>query len=121
MAVGLESLTNFDFRPNQPYRACLICGEVFQTDQDRTLSPTSHPNLHIAARQTRDLWAVEHAKRHSNKQHKLLKVSGHAMTLEAAQRLAAFGLIDVGSLVLSEEYAEAYAEAPSVPTSDAVH
>lgn len=121
MAVGLESLVNLDFRPNQPYRACLICGVVYQTNEDRALEPTDHPNLHKAAKDRRDLWAVQHAKEHSNKEHKLLKISGHAMTLEAANKLAAFGLIDVMDLVLSPGFSEAYAEAPSVPTDDAVH
>src|SRR4051812_46997988 len=96
-AVGLEYLDNFEFDPNCPYRACCICGAIYQTSLDRQgIAPDN-------AKELRDKWAQSHSKHHTAAQHALLKLSGQALTPEAAQRLAAFGLIDLTGLVTNEE------------------
>lgn len=119
LAVGLDSLPNLDFSPHKPYRACLICGAVYQKPNDREITPDSPFNLRMAADRRRSLWAVEHSKSHSDKEHKLLRISGMIMTAEAAYKLAAYGLIDAVGAVMNDEISSALAEAPSVPTSDA--
>jgi hypothetical protein len=43
-AVGLSSLTNFEFKPDKPFRACLICGDVYQTEADRDNNPLAAIN-----------------------------------------------------------------------------
>jgi len=110
-AVGLSYLEGFRFRADKPFRACLLCGEVYQTEDDRLELPVSAIG--------RQAWADGHAKTHSDREHLLLKLSGNSMTPEAANRLAAFGIIPVSDMVLSEEHEAALRESNSMPTDDA--
>jgi hypothetical protein len=112
-ALGLEHLDNFEFDANCPYRACCICGAIYQTNLDRQGIAPAH------ALDLRNQWAENHSKRHTAAQHAQLKLSGQALTPEAAHKLAAFGLIDLTGLVTNEEIADAYATARSVPENDA--
>lgn len=120
MAVGLEYLPNLKFRANKPYRACLICGTVYQTDADRAIEPNSSIDVIAQAKERRDLWAVGHAKEHSNKAHNMLRVSGMMMTPEAAHKLAAFGLISVTDMIMVPEISNALFESSAIPVNDAV-
>jgi hypothetical protein len=112
-AVGLDSLTNFEFRPDKPFRACLICGAIFQKTLDR-LYPES-----LLAADERKQWAVKHAKQHPQHLHEQLRLSGNFALPEAAQRLQAFGIFSLNDLVLDNEVAHALATAPRAPQDDA--
>lgn len=97
-----EPDVNFD--ANKPFRACLLCGRVFQ------------PSDEVNTVERREGWAVTHAKRcHTEREHHLLYLSGLTMTPEAAHKLAAFGLIPVSDMVLNEEAASALMESHPTP------
>jgi hypothetical protein len=104
------------FDPAKDYRACLICGEIFQSFLDRL----EYRDLDVVAdaRRFRDEWARKHAKQHSEKEHHLLAISGNTMTPEAANKLAAFGLLPILDMVEDEEVQIALFESNSVPTDD---
>lgn len=110
-AVGLDSLTNLEFRIDRPYRCCLVCGAVFQTESDRRLSPLS-----AVARQE---WANSHSKTHPASLHRKLAMSGNFALPDAALKLAAFGIFSLNDLVLSDEVSDALGEAPRQPNNDA--
>lgn len=100
-SVGLETVDGIMYDPRAPYRACLICGVVFQ------------PTLNTP--RARQEWAISHGKEHTAKEHVDLRKSGRLCTPEAALRLAAFGLIDVTGLIMDDELKSAYREAPRLP------
>ena len=110
-AVGLSELEGLRFKPDKPFRACLICGDVYQTDADRNNDP-----LGAISRQA---WANTHAKTHSDREHRLLMLSGNVMTPEASHRLAAYGVIPVADMILSNEHEVALRESKAIPTDDA--
>lgn len=110
-AVGLSSLTNFEFKPDKPFRACLICGDVFQSEDDRNNNP-----LGAIKRQE---WANRHAKTHTDKEHRMLMLSGNVMTPEASQKLAAYGVIPIANMITSEEHEIALLESKAIPVNDA--
>jgi hypothetical protein len=114
----------FDFEPNCDYRACLICGAVFQSWLDR------HPvaPLKSKARRWRQEWADNHSKKHSRIEHERLRASGMSMTPTAANKLAAFGLIPISDMfelsvhqAIAErgELAAALLESTPIPIYDA--
>jgi hypothetical protein len=110
-AVGLSSLTNFEFKPDKPFRACLICGDVYQTEADRDNNPLG------AIR--RQAWADRHAQTHTDREHRMLMLSGNTMTPEAANKLAAYGVIPIADMVLSNEHEMALFESKAIPVNDA--
>ena len=114
-AIGLETLVNLEFRADRPYRACLLCGRIYQTDDDRDLSVCNSLNA-VGRRQE---WALIHAQRHPASLHRQLRQSGNGILPEAAYKLAAFGLIDISGLLFDEEIKAAYAESSATPTFDA--
>lgn len=69
---------------------------------------------------SRRLWCSEHYKTHSEKEHQDLADSGRWCTPEAAVKLAAFGFVHLGDLVLDNEIADVLGSASSVPTEDAL-
>jgi len=91
------------FDPNYPYSGCLICGAVYQTDLDR-LGESEF------AKAGRTRWSQTHARKHTRLQHMALRNSGRTCTPEAAQRLAAFGVISLTDLVLDDESKSALGE-----------
>jgi hypothetical protein len=114
-------LVNFLFDPNQPYSACRICGEVFQTALDRRIPVGHEPSNSLVARLAklkRDEWRRQHHGTHSAYQHRMLALSGATCTPEAAQRLSSLGIIPISDMVLDDEVSEALAEANSTPTDD---
>lgn len=105
--VGRDLLINFKFDPAHPYAGCRICGAVYQSTINRTGSTAGLTE-----------WRVLHNKRHTEKEHLELVASGRNLTPEAAQKLATYGIIDFTGLVLDNELAHAYAEAPRAPLND---
>lgn len=101
-----------------------MCGEVFQTDFDRfphrfATYDTPIPIIIEYATSLRKLWSQRHARTHTEREHVQLVLSGRWLTPEAAYRLAAFGVISIGDLVLDDEIAAAYKESSPVPKNDA--
>lgn len=115
--TGLASATELkhaaNFAPDKPYSGCLICGRLFQ------------PALPVGAFNDveRRKWQIAHSKTHSARQHENLRKSGRAFTPEAAQRLAAFGVIpltDIGRDAINgtNEVEFALLEAPKLPEQE---
>jgi hypothetical protein len=90
------------FNPARPYVGCRLCGRVFQGTPERNKE-----------------WRRTHNKLHSEKEHKLLALSGRWATPEAAQRLAPYGIFNLKDLVLDNEVADALRSAPRLPTEGA--
>lgn len=122
-AVGLEQLTNFEFDLNRPYTACLLCGVVYQSEIDRKVPPGEEPHNSLIARiakERRGNWARAHAAtEHTLDEHAELARSGRTMTPQAAQKLSAYGIIDITDMVVDDEVADALAKASSTPLEDA--
>jgi hypothetical protein len=128
-AVGLDSLEGLLFRADKPHDGCRICGAVFQTDYDRNpvgqfKNPTgrvlfsSVEAVNDYALHLRREWSRKHNKQHTEREHRLLRLSGRWCTPEAAHRLAAFGVISLVDLALDDEVASAYRESNAVPIDD---
>lgn len=115
------------FNPDKDYRACLICGAVYQSWLDRNYQhlPVGpyKKRLAASAKQRRDNWADKHARTHSYYEHVLLKMSGLSMTPEAAKKLAAFGLLPISDMMLDfysgGEITAALKESVPIPVVDA--
>lgn len=103
------------FDPGSPYRACLICGAIYQSALDR--SPAVGPIKNRAAAK-RQRWADNHSKKHSRIEHERLRISGMSMTPTAANKLAAFGLLPISDISRRREVREALLEANSMPFND---
>ena len=124
--VGYTALTNFEFDPNKPFAGCRICGDIFQTQFDRAdPSPTNTPQqvqaYHDYCTELRKEWSLRHARKHHDYQHRSLVLSGAWCTPEAAQRLAAYGVIALTDMVMNDEVEHALRVAPRAPTADAQH
>jgi hypothetical protein len=115
--VGRSELTNFEFDSDKPFRACLICGAIYQSVMDRL--PLNSYEVALAT-VDRQVWADSHARRHTSKQHNELRRSGRFCTPEAAQVLAPLGIAPVSDMVMSDEHAHAISTAPRAPLSDAL-
>lgn len=129
-AIGLDSLEGLLFDASRPYDGCRICGAVFQTDYDRNPVGqfknktgrrmfSSVEAVNAYALQLRREWSREHNKQHTEREHRLLAMSGRWLTPEAAQRLAAFGVISLVDLALDDEVQDAYRGSSPIPTDDA--
>jgi len=101
---------DLEIDPAYPIAGCRICGAVFQGKFDRVLNPDA--NVRYRAKFHRDAWRLGHNKKHQDHEHKSLQLSGRQCTPEAAQKLAAYGIFPLSSLVLDEEVSAALAEAP---------
>jgi len=120
--VGRDELTNFEFDPDKPFRCCLLCGDVYQTDADRAIMPNSPPLVIYNAPQRRQMWAELHNRqKHTDAEHRNLKLSGLMCTPEAAEKLAPYGIVPVSDIVLSDEHEHAAKQAPRAPVNDAIH
>jgi hypothetical protein len=115
LAIGLDQLTNLVFDKDKPFRCCLICGAVCQTEGGRNAVTEQEVAREAYKRQ---VWAAKHAKTHSILQHEQLKRSGNTMTPEAANRLVAFGLIPAIDAVTSDEINSALYESSPIPFND---
>lgn len=126
MALGLDSLTNLLFDNNKPYSGCCICGAVFQSAYDRApahfVTPRQFPTFAAVqdyAYELRREWSLQHAKTHSENQHRALKLSGRWATPEAALKLAAYGTIPLVDLAIDDEVSHALRESKPIPIDDA--
>lgn len=123
--VGKHLLTNFAFDPDKPYTFCCICGDLYQDATQREVTPESPLEKIAHATLLRKTWASSHAKTHSTREHELLRLSGRAVTPEAAVRLVPFGISPLTDMVSNEnnpygdEYSDAARTAPRQPQDDA--
>lgn len=123
-AVGLNDsvLPNFTFDLTKPYAGCRLCGELYQSELDRTPPVAdSIQNLRVIdeAARRRERWRELHTKRmHTEKEVELFAASGLTFTPEAANRLAPLGIIPMTDAVLNGEVASALLEAPRAPLND---
>ena len=115
LAVGLETLTNLKFKPDKPYTYCRICGAIFQNENSRTASTVLKEAL---AKEERRVWSLNHAKTHTLQEHTTLVVSGLWLMPEAANKLAAFGVIPLADSVINEESNNALRESSPIPFND---
>ena len=116
-------LEGMKFNPDDDYRACLICGAVYQSwfDRNHRYLPVGLLKNKRAAigKEKRQKWAINHARTHSIYEHQLLRKSGMSMTPEAAKKLAAFGLIPISDMLVNyEEVSGALLESSPVPVDD---
>lgn len=114
--VGKPEELTFD--PERAWRACLICGIVFQHPYDRLPLDQFTPDKVVTATIAREEWARKHARTHSSKEHELLKLSGMTCTPEAVERLTPMGIAPVSDMVISPEHAMAALEAPRLAKED---
>ncbi len=127
-AVGLDSLTGLRFLPHRPYSGCRICGAVFQSEADRFPSDVfeANPrefdfqpsNVSLYALGMRREWSVKHARTHSDRIHAALEASGLWATPEATERLASYGIINLGDTITSPEHEVALLDSTPIPTDD---
>lgn len=126
-SVGVESLTNFRFNLRAPWTACRICGVVYQTELDRKAYELCMANdsdylaTYEEAKAIRNEWRVNHESAlHTEREIRLLNLSGLSVTPEAALALAPLGIIPIGDAgnVYISEVDEALFEAPRAPTND---
>lgn len=78
---------------------CRLCGDLF-----------IHKN-----KINRQVWSFTHAIEHSPVEHIALERSGNWLTPEAAIRLAPYGVIPLGDMVVNTAVAQACLEAPRMP------
>ncbi len=120
--VGRETLPGLEFNPAYYWSGCLICGEVYQTEEDRNPPDANDPNASGWAyeqKQRHLRWRDRENKRHPERVHRRLLLSGNFCTPEAAAKLAPLGLFSLTDLVMSDEVSAALGEAPRAPISDA--
>jgi hypothetical protein len=141
--AGRDSLTNYTFILEAPWKACRLCGTVYQSDDDRLAYLYAHggegtvggkhyrimqPDESAAAhhnaqgKQRRELWLEIHNKlAHPNffTELRQLELSGLPYTPEAAQKLSTYGIIYMGEIPHEDEVAQALLEAPRAPVNDA--
>lgn len=129
--AGRDSLINFEFVLEAPWKACRLCGALYQSDDDRFCYQLQQDGLieqafivEKGARDRRERWLDIHNRRyHPNLEHEvyLLTISGLPYTPEAAQRLSTYGIIYMGEIPASheDEISQALLEAPRAPVEDA--
>lgn len=117
--VGRSQLTNFEFDPDKPYTFCCICGALYQDEAQRKIMADSSVERIAHATLLRRTWAQNHAKTHTDREHAQLRLSGRAVTPEAAMRLVPYGISPLTDMVLSGEHEHAAKTAPRQPYDDA--
>jgi hypothetical protein len=108
-AGGVELKNNHGFDINKPFAGCCICGAVYQ--------PNVNLPLEIATQKNID-WRVKHGKTHSERLHVSLAISGRWCTPEAANIFAAYGIISLTDMVMSEEHEVALFESKPIPVKE---
>jgi hypothetical protein len=125
---GHHALVNFKFVLRAPWSACRICGAVYQTELDRRALQMMLDNdpmyaaVYEESTRLRDDWRVKHERAfHTDREIRLLNLSGLSVTPEAAINLAPYGIIPIGGAgnVYIDEIDEALFEAPRAPIDDA--
>lgn len=97
---------------------------MYQDQTQREITPGSSLDQIAYATSLRKEWADRHARSHTSHQHKQLRLSGRAVTPEAAIRLVPFGISPLSDMVSNEtnpygdEYSDAALAAPRQPQND---
>lgn len=113
---NLNKPKDLTFDLNSPHTYCRICGEIFQTPQDREKNQTKSDTFYNSVR--RKAWSMSHAKTHTDREHLQLAISGLWVTPDAAYKLEGFGIHAIGSAILSKSVEAALREAPNTPQND---
>lgn len=123
--AGRGGLTNYTFVLEAPWKACRLCGTVYQSDLDREAYKAQQDGLTGRAaileslgKSRRETWLLVHNKtNHPNydKELRLLNMSGLDVTPEAAQKLSTYGIVVTQG---GEETALALLEAPRCAIND---
>jgi hypothetical protein len=111
--VGARQLVNYVFDVDKPHAGCCICGEVYQSDYDRSGEDPATAFI------MRNDWRLAHARTHPDWQHRQLANSGLFALPEAAVKLASYGIIPLTDTVRHDESTHALLEAPRAPYDDA--
>jgi len=75
-------------------------------------------NVELMALALRKEWALTHAKQHSEREHRNLRLSGNQFTPAASHKLAAFGVIPLGDALPGSEVEAALRESSPIPDND---
>jgi hypothetical protein len=105
-AGNTELVNNHGFDISKPYGGCCICGAVYQ--------PMDSLN---ASQKVLD-WRIKHGKTHSERLHVSLAISGRWCTPEAANIFAAYGIISLSDMVMSEEHEDALLKSKPIPVKE---
>lgn len=138
--IGLNSL-GAEFVVEAPWCACRLCGAIYQSSLDRKCyaygkegrltrvdDPLTGERYYIGdpqatrtldeATDRRKRWRELHEKRnHTESETAQLHKTGFAMTPEAANKLAPFGITPLGNM--HDEIVDALFTAPRAPIDDA--
>lgn len=122
---GREALTNYDFIVEAPFRACRLCGAVYQSRLDRLAYYATDENdrayYNLRGLERRERWEELHNRRahpHYSTELRHLIISGLPVTPEASTKLASYGIIPLGPTPYQDEIADALFEAPRAPIND---
>jgi hypothetical protein len=124
---GHNALVNFKFVLRAPWTACRLCGAVYQTELDRKAlfmmldNDPMYQAVYEEGKQIRHEWQRKHDRAyHSDREIRLLNLSGLSVTPEAAINLAPYGIVPIGDAgnVYIDEIDEALFEAPRAPVND---
>jgi len=106
------------FDANRAFRCCLLCGDVYQNEQDRLPHDKYTPEIQYLTSIAREEWARNHAKEHTIKEHEDFRMSMRFCTPTAATKLVPLGIAPVSDMVLSDEHRLAALEAPRLSTQE---
>lgn len=113
---NINKPTDLTFDLNSPHTYCRICGDIFQTPQDRQKNQSKANVFYNTER--RKNWSKLHAKTHTEREHLGLAISGLWVTADAAYKLESYGIHAIGSAILSKSVEAALREAPNTPQND---
>lgn len=116
--IGLGKEDGFTYDPLRPARHCGICGASFQPEAARSPNYDTDAEVRLAVDIEIKQWAIEHNKKHSEKEHIEHIKSGRLMTPEAAVKLIPLGIYPIDDLFFDEEIKQAGLEAPRAPQND---
>lgn len=127
--AGRDSLVNFKFLLEAPWKACRLCGTVYQSDFDRLAYECAQKgDTDLASyyerqgKLRRDNWLLTHNKySHPDffTELRQLEQSGLPVTPKAASKLSTYGIIPMGPTPYEDEISAALFEAPRAPVNDA--
>jgi hypothetical protein len=113
--VGVPISDAILFKSNKPYRFCFICGAVWQTARCRKVNKTTNDRERLEVARQGKHWAERHSQVHTLEDHEKFKRFGPDAFPEAANRLVAFGIINLSQ---DMEIKKALLESSPIPTDD---
>lgn len=96
---AIREASNGELNLVNGFTYCRLCGDLF-----------IHNNEY-----NRRIWSFDHSETHHPVEHIALERSGNWLTPEAAIRLAPYGVIPLGDMVVNAAVAQAMLEAPRMP------